>query len=202
MKIFFTSDYHLDHANIIKYANRPFIHPGDLKKDQDWVSNKIKELRGQEMNLTIVENHNKKVSEEDLVYHIGDFCFKRVSNAQYWEQQLNGTIVHFRGNHDKNNGVKTYLTHGIMEFGGLLFFVTHQPPEEDQKKTIESNLIDLCDIILCGHVHDLWKHKRVRGKLCINVGIDVWGLEPITINSILKYIAKIRKGYIKNGCDN
>jgi len=153
------------------------------------------------MNKTIVEKHNAKVSEGDVVYDLGDFCFKGVSNAQYWEQQLNGTIVHIRGNHDKNNGVKTYITHAVMEFGGIVFFATHQPPDPNQKGTIESGLIDLCDVILCGHVHDLWKHKMIRGKLCINVGVDVWGMEPITIQSILKYISKVAKKELQvNGC--
>jgi len=202
MKIFFTADKHLDHANIIKYANRSFIHPGDLDEDDDWISEHVKSLRNQEMNKTIVEKHNAKVSEGDVVYDLGDFCFKGVSNAQYWEQQLNGTIVHIRGNHDKNNGVRTYITHAIMEFGGMIFYVTHQPPEQRQIDTLESHMIACCDIILCGHVHDLWKHKYIEiwnngcksSKLAINVGVDVWGMEPITIHSILKYIAKVKRG--------
>ena len=162
------------------------------------------------MNKTIVEKHNAKVSEGDVVYDLGDFCFKGVSNAQYWEQQLNGTIVHIRGNHDKNNGVKTYITHAIMEFGGIVFYVTHQPPEQRQIDTLESHIVACCDIILCGHVHDLWKHKFIEiwnmgcktNKLAINVGVDVWGMEPITIHSILKYITRIKKGAVKDGCYN
>lgn len=205
MKIYFSADYHLDHANIIKYSNRPFIHYGDLDEDMNWISDKVKTKRCQEMNLTLVKNHNNKVNDEDLVYHLGDFCFKGIGNARYWEQQLNGSIVHIRGNHDKNNGVKTYITHAIMEFGGLEFYVTHIPPEERQIDTMESHIISMCDFILCGHVHNLWKHKWIEvwnqsckiKKLCINVGVDVWNYEPISIHSILKYISKIKKGECK-----
>lgn len=216
MKVFFTADYHLDHANIILYSNRPFIkygyislgnlYLGDINPfNGDWLCESIKKSREQEMNLTLVKNHNRKVEEGDLVYHIGDFCFKGVGNARHWEQQLNGTIVHIRGNHDKNNGIKTYITHAIMEWGGMIFYVTHEPPEENQMETLESHIISMCDFIICGHVHDLWKHKLIEvwnsgcrvEKIAINVGVDVWGFEPISIHSILKLIAKIKKGYYK-----
>ena len=57
-------------------------------------------------------------------------------------------------------------------------------------------MIDLCNFIICGHVHDNWKWKKIRGKICINVGVDVWNMEPVSIHSILKLVAKINKGVI------
>ena len=195
-KIFFTADYHFDHANIIRYANRPFMYYEDLNEDLDWLSDDIKYKRCQEMNMALINNHNNKVSDDDIVYHLGDFCFKHKGNAQYWENHLNGKIVHIRGNHDKNNGVKSIITHAIMEYGGIIIYATHRPPDEFQEGTIEEMLIQASDVILCGHVHGLWKHKMNRGKLMINVGVDVWGYEPVSIHSILKYIAKVRKGLI------
>jgi len=203
MKIYFSADYHLDHANIIKYANRPFIHKGDLNEDETWVSQEIKDKRKQEMNLTITKNHNKRLDDEDLLYHVGDFCFG--NSAKYWENQLNGDIVHILGNHDKNNGVKTYITHAIMKFGGNVVYVVHRPPKNEQMETLESHIISMCDFIICGHIHNLWKHKKIEvwshgcrvEKLAINVGIDVWNYEPVSIISILKYISKVNRGLIK-----
>jgi len=153
------------------------------------------------MNLTIVKNHNRIVKENDIVYDLGDFCFKGTGNAIYWEQQLNGSMIHIRGNHDDNNGVKSLITSAILEYGGLKLYVTHRPPEERQVDTIESNIISLCDLILCGHIHNHWKHKYIDvwsygckvNKLCINVGVDVWNFQPVSIHSILKYIAKIKR---------
>ena len=204
MNTYFTADYHLSHANIIKYANRPFIRMGDVDEELDWVSPEIKEQRCQEMNLAIVKNHNKVVNDGDVVYHVGDFCFKGTRNAIYWEQQLNGTIVHIRGNHDRNNGVKTLITSCIMEFGGRIIYVKHTPPIDRQMETLESHIISMCDFIICGHVHDSWKHKLIEvwshgcrvERIALNVGIDVWEYQPISINSILKYIGKVKKGYI------
>ena len=208
MNVYFTADYHLDHPNIILYCGRPFIKyryiqlgnlfMGDVNPlTGGWLSETVKKARCQEMNLDIVKKHNKKVKEEDLIYHVGDFCFKGVGNAQYWEQQLNGNIVHIKGNHDKNNGVKTYLKYCIMEWGGLGIYVRHNPPEENQVGTLEARIIDSVDLILCGHVHGLWKHKYIpynvnKSKLCINIGIDVWG-EPVTMHTIMKYVSKVNR---------
>ena len=57
MKIFFTSDQHFYHRNIIKYASRPFSldNNGVLKCAE-----------------TIFNNYNKVVSDEDIVFFLGD----------------------------------------------------------------------------------------------------------------------------------
>ena len=54
--IWFTSDWHLDHANIIKYANRPFANVAEQKK-------------------VILENFFTAVQRGDVVYHLGNFAF-------------------------------------------------------------------------------------------------------------------------------
>ena len=57
MNIWFTSDLHLGHGNIIKYCNRPF-------KDIE------------HMNRALIDNWNSRVKLNDVVFHVGDFCFK------------------------------------------------------------------------------------------------------------------------------
>lgn len=198
MKVFFSADYHLDHANIIRYANRPFIKYEDLNKEGNWKSREIKYSRCHQMNQAIIDNHNKMLTDDDVLYHVGDFCFRYKGDARYWEQMLNGKIIHIRGNHDKNNGTNTFITHCIMEFGGIIFYVTHVPPDEKEKGTIQSYLIDLCNVVLCGHIHEKWKWKKIRRKPCINVGVDAWDMQPVSIHSILKLVARINKGKIKN----
>jgi len=83
-QLWFTSDWHLDHKNIIKYDNRPFksIH---------------------EMNETIISNTNKVVKTSDILYYLGDFAFsKSFDRIQHLRNQINcDTICFILGNHDK-----------------------------------------------------------------------------------------------------
>ncbi len=78
--IFFTSDYHLGHANIIKYSNRPYSSV-------------------EEMNEAIIENHNRCIKKNDDVYFLGDFCFGDANRFLY---RLNGNIYFIRGSHDRS----------------------------------------------------------------------------------------------------
>ncbi len=82
--IYFTSDTHFHHANIIKYCNRPFSST-------------------EEMNEVLIKNWNDTVKPEDTVYHLGDFCFARDIYAHSKIlSSLNGTKHLVYGNHDKS----------------------------------------------------------------------------------------------------
>jgi calcineurin-like phosphoesterase family protein len=164
-RIWFTSDCHFGHSNIIGYTNRPF-------KDVN------------HMNEELIKRWNHKVNPNDLVYHIGDFSFKSGVTRNIYEDRLNGTIVHILGNHDYNNSVKTLIVSAKMEFGNKRFLVQHRPPDKD-------TYVESFDAVLVGHVHNKWKHIFLNGVPIINIGTDVWGFEPITIDTILKYYDRI-----------
>jgi calcineurin-like phosphoesterase family protein len=187
VKIYFTADCHFDHANIIKYAHRPFLQKDDLINETEWASEQIKEKRCQLMNEELVRRWNQLVHPQDVVYHIGDFSFKGSENAKKWEQRLHGSIVHFQGNHDKNNGVNTYLQKGILVFGKKIVFAQHHPPQDGNDIPKE------CDFVICGHVHDTWKHKLIENIPVINVGVDVWDFKPIDSNQLVSFYLKILK---------
>ena len=55
-KIFFTSDLHFGHKNIIRFDNRPFSTV-------------------EEMDEALIRNWNAKVSDEDTVYVLGDISW-------------------------------------------------------------------------------------------------------------------------------
>lgn len=80
-KVFFTSDTHFKHANIIKFCERPF---GSIE----------------EMNEALIANWNRVVGKDDFVFHLGDFCF---GGSEAWNSildRLNGKIYLVLGNHD------------------------------------------------------------------------------------------------------
>ena len=55
--IYYTSDLHLGHANVIRHCNRPFADVTQMDK-------------------TLVENWNRIVHRNDTVYIVGDFIFR------------------------------------------------------------------------------------------------------------------------------
>lgn len=94
--IFFTSDTHFWHENILKFCNRPFSSV-------------------EEMNDTIIDNWNKLVGENDIVFHLGDFCFCGSDKFEKIIEKLNGHIYLILGNHDW----KTIRNHYFSKFKGI-----------------------------------------------------------------------------------
>ena len=85
-KIFFTSDTHFAHGNIIKYCNRPFIGVS-------------------EMNRELINNWNSVVTDDDIVFHLGDFCFGSKNQWKKFREKLNGKIYLIQGNHDREDEI-------------------------------------------------------------------------------------------------
>lgn len=82
--IYFTSDTHFGHDNIIKFCHRPF-------KDVE------------EMNSELIRRWNEKVGPDDTIFHLGDFAF---GGSDIWNntlKQLNGHKILIIGNHDNKN---------------------------------------------------------------------------------------------------
>ena len=169
--IFFTSDPHFGHENIIKYCDRPF-----------------KSL--EEMDETIIRNWNERVKPTDTVIVAGDFCFVNTSHRGegtrkkwfWYSDQLNGNKVFIMGNHDRNNRLNTAISNLTLRLNKQQIFVTHRP----------SDVIFNYDIHLVGHVHNNWKHKVFnngeRNCVMVNVGVDVWGFRPVRYDEILHYL--------------
>lgn len=79
--VFYISDLHIGHANIIKFDERPFA---DLN----------------EMHRAIIDNWNSRVKTDDTVYILGDFIWAKESNLPFYAAPLAGNKVLVRGNHD------------------------------------------------------------------------------------------------------
>jgi len=87
-RIWFASDYHFCHANVIKYDERPFA---DVE----------------EMNESLIENWNHYVDDKDVVFYLGDLSFdKNGKQTQELVNRLNGKIHYILGNHDKEKDIR------------------------------------------------------------------------------------------------
>ena len=88
--LFFNSDTHFGHENIIKFCNRPF-------------------KATQEMDEVLVKNWNNVVGPDSIIFHLGDFAF---GGSQLWNdilKQLNGHKILIIGNHDIKNLRQGYM---------------------------------------------------------------------------------------------
>lgn len=189
MTIFFTSDLHFGHANIIEYCDRPFSGVT-------------------EMNEALIENWNNTVSDTDLVYVLGDVCMGKIADTLPLVSRLNGNKRLVPGNHDRcwpGNGSKheqwisKYQEVGLpitkekfVVIDGYFFFINHFPYEGDsheEDRYVEWRPIDQGSWLLCGHVHNAWVH---RGRQ-INVGTDVWNYRPVSANALIDFYNYKRK---------
>ncbi len=82
-KLYLTSDEHYHHRKILVYQNRPF--------------NSL-----EEMNQTLIANHNSIVKTSDHVIHIGDFSFGKSQDFLETALSLNGTHYFMDGSHDRS----------------------------------------------------------------------------------------------------
>lgn len=95
--LYFTSDLHLGHANIIQYCNRPFdgVH---------------------KMDLAIIANWNDTITDDDIVFILGDFCWRLNSAAIKWYiNELKGRKILILGNHDKSEKVYQGLLEKVYD---------------------------------------------------------------------------------------
>jgi calcineurin-like phosphoesterase family protein len=85
VNVFFTSDFHLFHHNVLKFDKRPF---SDVYAMHDYIEKKW----------------NETVTEDDIVIYLGDLSFAKAHERQSvndFVSRLNGKIHFVIGNHDK-----------------------------------------------------------------------------------------------------
>ena len=118
-KIFYISDLHFGHKNIISYDNRQFFTVA-------------------EMDQALIENWNSVVKKDDIVYVLGDVSWYNREEQKKIVKQLNGQKVLILGNHDtygayddgfiahydyletNDNGRKVVLSHyPIVSYNGM-----------------------------------------------------------------------------------
>jgi calcineurin-like phosphoesterase family protein len=194
---FFTSDTHFGHKNIIKYSNRPF-------KDVD------------DMNWQIVNNWNKTVSPDDVVYHLGDVALGPWTEWDNILTRLNGYKILVVGNHDRifkgeKKGMQdrfatlyakwfdeVHDNHSVS-IEGTQVNLSHFPYDGDSHdgdRFTQFRLEDDGTILVHGHTHAEWAAKGVdsrvswskKGTLQIHVGMDSWHYTPVPEERVVELI--------------
>ena len=149
-KVYFTSDTHFGHANIIRFCQRPF---------QDVEA----------MNEALIANWNQVVGADDIVFHLGDFC---IGGSAQWTNaltRLNGKKYLIVGNHDFKNLRQHYETY--FEKITMQMYI-----QVDQQSILLNHNPFLCYGGSYGDVWQLFGHVHTRPN---NTGLDTPRLEHL-----------------------
>lgn len=177
-EIWFTSDLHFGHNKDFIYFARGF---SSIKEHDE----------------TIVENWNKIIKNNDIVYILGDLVF---GEGIKYISMLNGKKYLILGNHDTINKCAYYFSaninpinntnytySSIIKDGKWIFYLSHYPVcfsnyNEDYSKK-------WC---LCGHIHTKNKWQDAD-KGNYHVEIDCHNNMPVSIEEIKEDIIKFNK---------
>jgi len=171
--IFFISDLHFGHANIIKHCNRPFTS-------------------ADEMDETLIKNWNNTVKPKDEIYILGDLTLRSADEAHKYLTLLNGRKYFIMGNHDKflrkgrfdkyANDFEWVKDYEMVYIDGKCFVLFHYP-------ILEWANYHRGSVHLHGHTHNRSVSFESPGnlnRLAFNVGVDVNDFRPVSITEILK----------------
>lgn len=174
-EIWFSSDHHFHHFNIIRYADRPF-----------------KTVK--EMNDHMVELHNKWVKPQDHWYCLGDVTMER-DNRGYGLQVLKRMNGHKRlilENHD-HYAMKHYLEYfeKVMAMNVLdRMRFTHIPVHPLSMGGVLANVH--------GHIHQTpspepvirvnKETQEVTVRPYINICVEQTGYQPVSLDWIRKQV--------------
>lgn len=168
--IFFASDHHFGHANILTFKRADGTALRDFK-DVD------------HMNEHIIQKHNETVRPNDKVYFLGDVVMNRKNSGLKILERLNGEKILIKGNHDQCDA-NAYLEYfkdirGSHQFEGLI--MTHIP--------IHPESLARWGLNVHGHLH----HNVVKlplaqipDKRYFNVSMERINYTPISLEEIKK----------------
>lgn len=164
--IYFTSDTHFGHANIIKYCERPFSCI-------------------ESMNAFMLEQINAVVKENDTLYHLGDFAWKESSKEI--RDQIKCQDIHLIwGNHDKANIADLFSSnHKLLELAleRQEIVLCHYPMRAWNRGHYGS-------WHLFGHVHGTLAGFP-NGK-SLDVGVDSHDFKPLSFEQLKRHFNAIK----------
>lgn len=185
-EIWFSSDLHFWHDNIIKFCNRPFSN-------------------GVEMTEQLVDFHNQFVKPEDTWYCLGDITMRRGEDtgALLPLGQMNGHKHLFLGNHDHFD-MRHYRLYfekimGSKKLDGIEF--THIPIHPFSMNGSKANVH--------GHIHSndspspkvtLEKNGKLTVQPYINICVEKTNYHPINFDEV-KRLIKVAIDTYKEGCN-
>jgi calcineurin-like phosphoesterase family protein len=188
-QLFFTSDTHYSHSNICSATTNWSINEGYARKFNSL----------DHMNDTLVNNINNMVGEDDILIHLGDWSFGGFDKIQEFRDRIVCKNIHLiLGNHDHHIERNK---EGIQS----LFSSVSQYLRLEVRRPVSKSMMDRYTFVcmhfpiiswdnmnrevmhLFGHVH-LPPNLRVMEGKAMDVGVDGNGLEPISLDEVVKIL--------------
>lgn len=173
-KIFFTSDSHFFHENVIKFNNRPFKN-------------------GNHMNEEMIRLWNEVVPIDGHVFHLGDFSLGSPNKTLEILNRLNGKIYLLKGNHEKSVMRKQMVRD---KFEWIKERYELEVSDDGEKRIIVMqhyamrvwNKSHRGAYHLYGHSHGFMEHTPWGRSM--DVGVDCWGYKPISYQEVKQVLSK------------
>lgn len=177
--IWFTSDTHFGHGNIIRYCGRSYANAKAMDDD-------------------LIERLNRMVMSGDILYHLGDFAFGRAfADIELYRRRINCfRIILVMGSHDKvikwmlednlsralDSFCEIYPYGWSGQIWNRAFTLGHCAHRVWEKSHYGA-------INLYGHSHG--NLPPLEGTRQMDVGVDPNGMNPISITDVCKRMDQI-----------
>ena len=156
--IWFWSDTHFHHKNIIRYSDRPFVDLDDMHDN-------------------MVLMHNELVQPDDIVIWGGDVGFGAESKINDIVNRCNGYKILIVGNHDFHKRGQLYNLNFneihpclVLDHDDITFWITHYPLD-----TVPVNTVNI-------HGHT---HTKCLFPYNFNVSVEQIGYKPVKIEELV-----------------
>lgn len=195
-KIFFTSDLHLGHQNCLQLDNRPFQSLYEMQK-------------------SLVKRFNSVLSEDSIIYFLGDMGLGKQDDITQFLNEIKGTKVLLLGNHDKgmfssyNQGFDVVLNSASFYIGDELVTMSHCPLQglfrentigfkrfegenwHGESKNKKFSVENQGQFHLHGHVHspNEGRSKHIEGRQ-YDVGVVANNYTPVSYQTIHSWVMK------------
>ena len=172
--IYFTSDSHYYHKNVIKHCGRGPSGSGISDEDKHlWFKDQY------EMNEHLIKAWNDTVPDNAQVFHIGDFSFAAKEKSAEILKRLNGRIHIILGNHDRKSE-NFFKEQPNVDWVGPYREIYIEDSETEHKQPIvlfhypilSWNKIHYGAFHIHVHCHGSVNHMNGNNILRLDVGVD------------------------------
>ena len=184
MTIFFTSDTHFGHKNILHLVDRETRMGVSTIEEHD---------------TKLIELWNSVVGEKDDVYHLGDFGLTNRKGVERVMNEVNGNVHLILGNHQSVKGGLRDRFVWVRDYYKLKV-----PDEEHPRGEQEVILFHYPIAIWDKRHHGAWHlHGHCHGSFPsgdgqprLDVGVDVHDFKPISYEQVKAHM--VTKGPLEN----